>query len=97
MSGLALDLQRAAVTRGLAAGPDRFKGRSKYNNLSLSERPQDWLVSGKRPTALVLKGPVQFRESFSLRTLLSEPLRSPCRMVAVVLYTETQPPAAYLG
>ena len=54
-------------------------------------------AAGEGPTATILKGPVQLRDSFSLRTLLSTPLCSPCRMVAAVLYTHTQPPAMYLG
>ena len=37
--GLAQGLQRATVTRGLAAGPERFEGRSRYNSLSPRGRP----------------------------------------------------------
>ena len=84
------------MTRGLAAGPDRFDGRSRYNGLSPSGRSSGWVAAGEGPTATILKGPVQLRDSFSLRTLLSTPLCSPCRMVAAVLYTHTQPPATYL-
>ena len=83
--GLAQGLQRTTVTRGLAAGPDMFEGRSRYNNLSPRGRLSGWLCAGEGPTAIILKGPVQLRESFSLRLLLSAPLRSPCRVVAVVL------------
>ena len=82
---------------GLAVGPDRFDGRSRYKSLSPSGRPTGWLAAGEGPTATILKGHVQLRESFSLRTLSSAPLRSACRMVAAVLYTHTQPPATYLG
>ena len=32
------------MTRGLAAEPDRFEGRSRYNSLSLSGRPSGWLA-----------------------------------------------------
>ena len=45
---------------------------------------------------MFLKDPVQFRESSSVRILLSALLRSPCRMVGAVLYTHIQPPASYL-
>ena len=37
--GLAQGLQRATGTRGLAAGPERFEGRSRYNSLSPRGRP----------------------------------------------------------
>ena len=94
--GLAQGLQRATVTRGLAAGPNMFEGRSKYNNLSPRGRPLGWLCAGEGPTPMVLESPVQLRGSFSLGTLLSAPLRSPCRVVAAVLYTHTQPPPTYL-
>ena len=85
------------MTRGLAAGPDRFDGRSRYNSLSPSGRPSGWLAAGEGPTATILKRPVQLRDSFSLRTLLSAPLRSPYRLATAVLPTHTQPPATYLG
>ena len=84
------------MTRGLAVGPDRFDGRSRYNSLSPSGRPSGCLVAGEGLTATILKGPVQLRERLSPKTLLSTPLRSPCRMVAV-LYTHNQPAATYLG
>ena len=87
--GLAQGLQRATVTRGLAAGPDMFEGRSKYNNLSPRGIPLGWVCAGEGPTAMILKGPVQLRGSFSLRALLSAPLHSPCRVVTAVLYTHT--------
>ena len=93
--GLAQGLQRTTVTRGLAAGPDMFEGRSEYSNLSPRGRPSGWLCAGEGPTAMILKGPVRLRESLSLRTFISAPLRSPCRVVAAVLYTHTQPPATY--
>ena len=64
--GLAQDLQRATVTRGLAAGPDRFDGRSRYNSLSPSECPSSWLATGEEPTATILKEHVQLKEIFSL-------------------------------
>ena len=37
--GLAQGLQRATVTRGLAAGPEIFEGRSRYSSLSPNGRP----------------------------------------------------------
>ena len=74
-----------------------FEGRSRYSNLSPRGRPLGWLCAGEGPTAMILKGPVQLRECFSLRTFISAPLRCPCRVVAAVLYTHIQPPAAYLG
>ena len=95
--GLAQGLQRATVTQGLAAGPERLEGRSRYNSLSPRGRPSGVSAAGAGPTAIILKGPVQFSESFSLRILLSAPFRSPWRIVAAVLYTQTHPPADYWG
>ena len=83
--GLAQGLQRATVTRGLAAGPERFEGRSRYSSLSPRGRPSGVAATGAGPTAIILKGPVQFSESFSLRGLLSASFRSPWRIVAAVL------------
>ena len=83
--GLAQGLQRATVTRGLAAGPEQFEGRSRYNSLSPKGRPSRVSAAGAGPTAFILKGPVQFSESFSLRALLSAPFRNPWRIVAAVL------------
>ena len=83
--GLAQGLQRATVTRGLAAGPERFEGRSRYNSLSPMGRLSEMSAARTGPTAIILKGPVQFSESFSLRILLSAPFRKPWRIVAVVL------------
>ena len=83
--GLAQGLQRATVTRGLAAGPGRFEGRSRYNSLSPRGRQSGVSVAGGGPAAIILKGPDQLRESFSLRTLLSVSFRSPWRIVAAVL------------
>ena len=40
---------------GLAAGPDRFEGRSRYTSLSPSGCPSDWLATEEGPTAMVLK------------------------------------------
>ena len=54
--GLAHGFQCATGTRGLAAGPDRYEGRSRYNSLSPSGRPSGWLAAGEGPTAMVLKG-----------------------------------------
>ena len=82
--GLAQGLQRATVTRGLAAGPEIFEGRSRYNSLSPRGRPSGVPAAGV-PTAITLKGPVQFSESFSLRIVLSAPFRNPWRIVAAVL------------
>ena len=75
--GLAQGLQRATVTRGLATGPEIFEGRSRYSSLSPSGRRSEVSAAEKGPTAVILKGPVQFSESFSLRTLLSAPFRKP--------------------
>ena len=75
--GLAQGLQRATVTRGLAAGPEVFEGRSRYSSLSPSGRPSEASATEEGSTTIILKGPVQFSESFSLRTLLSVPFRKP--------------------
>ena len=83
--GLAQALQRAKVTRGLAAGPERLEGRSRYSSLSPNGRPSGVSAAGAGPAASILKGPVQFNESFSLRTLLSGRFRHPWRIVAAVL------------
>ena len=83
--GLAQGLQRATVTRGLAAGPERFEGRSTYSSLSPSGRPSGVSVAEEGQTSIILKGPVQFSESFSLRALLSAPFRNFWRIVAAVL------------
>ena len=82
---LAQGLQRATVTRGLAAEPERFEGSSRYSSLSPSGRPSGVSAAEEGPTEIILKGPVQFSESFSLRTLLSAPFRKPWRIVAAVL------------
>ena len=82
---LAQGLQRATVTRDLAAGPERFEGRSTYSSLSSSGRPSGVSAAEEGPTAIILKGPVQFSESFSLSTLLSAPFSNPWRIVAAVL------------
>ena len=83
--GLAQGLQRATVTRGLAAGPERLEGRSRYSSLSPNGRPSGVSATGEGPAAIILKGPVQFSESFSLKTLLSALFRNPWRIVAAVL------------
>ena len=83
--GLAQGLQRATVTRGLAAGPERLEGRSRYISLSPNGRPSGVSAAGVGPAASILKGPVQFSESLSLRTLLSALFRNPWRIVAAVL------------
>ena len=83
--GLAQGWQRATVTRGLAAGLERFEGRSRYNSLSPRGQPSGVSAAGAGPTAIILKGPVKFSESFSSRTLLSAPFRRPWRIVAAVL------------
>ena len=82
--GLAHGLQRATVTRGLAAGPERLE-MSRYSSLSPNERPSGVSAAGEGPAASILKGPVQFSESFSSRTLLSALFRNPWRIVAAVL------------
>ena len=83
--GLAQGLQRVTVTRGLAAEPERFEGSSRYSSLSPSGRPSGVSAAEEGPTVVILKGPVQFSESFSLRTLLSAPFRKPWQIVAAVL------------
>ena len=83
--GLAQGLQRATVTRGLAAGPEIFDGRSRYSNLFPNGRPPGVSAAEEGPTTSILKGPVQFSESFSLKTLVSAPFRNPWRIVAAVL------------
>ena len=83
--GLAQGLQSATVTRGLAAGPERLEGRSRYSTLSPSGRPSVVSAAEEGPTAIILKGPVQFSENFLLRTLLSAPFRKPWWIVAAVL------------
>ena len=93
--GLAQGLQRAIVTRGLAAGPERFEGRSRYSSLFPNGRLSRVSAAEEGQTASILKGPVQFSESSSLRTLLSALFRNPWRIVAAVLYTHTHPPAVY--
>ena len=79
--GLARGVQLATVTRSLAAGPERFEGRSRYSNLSPSGHPSGVSAAEKGSTAIILKGPVQFSESFSLTTLLPTPFRKPWRIV----------------
>ena len=83
--GLAQGLQRATVTRGLAAGPEIFEGRSRYSSLSPSGHSSGVLPAEEGSTAIILKGLVQFSESFPLRTLLSAPFRKSWRIVAAVL------------
>ena len=63
----------------------KIEGRSRYSSLSPSGRPSGVSTAGEGPTAIILKGPVQLSESFSLRTLLSTPFRKPWRIVAAVL------------
>ena len=83
--GLAQGLQRATVTQGLPAGPERLEGRSRYSNLSPNGRPSRVSAAGEGPAASILKGPVQFSESFSLRILLPALFRYPWWIVAAVL------------
>ena len=83
--GLAQGLQRATVTRGLAGGPERFEGRSRYSSLSPSGRPSGVSAAEEGPTAVILKDLVQLSESFSLMTLWSASFRKPWRIVASVL------------
>ena len=83
--GLAQGLQRATVTRGLAAGPERLEGRSRYSSLSPNGRPSGVSAAREGPEANILKGLVQFSESFSLRTLLSALFRNHWRIVAAVM------------
>ena len=83
--GLAQGLQRATVTRGLAAGPEKLEGRSRYSSLPPNGRPSGVPAAGEGPAASILKGPIQFSESFSLRTLLSALFRNPWWIVVAVL------------
>ena len=83
--GLAQGLQRATGTRGLAAGPERLEGRSRYSSLSPNGHPSGVSAAGEGPATSFLKGPVQFSESFALRTLFSALFRNPWRIVAAVL------------
>ena len=55
------------MTRGLAAEPERFDGRSRYNSFSPSGHPSGWLAAGEGPTATMLKGSVQLKESLFLK------------------------------
>ena len=82
---------------GFGSRARNLEGRSRYNSLSPRGRPSGVSVAGEGPTAIIFKGPVQLRESFSLRTLSSVSFRIPWRMVAAVLYTQTHQPAAYWG
>ena len=43
-------------------------GRSRYSSLSPSGCPSGVSAAEEGPTAVILKGPVQFNESFSLST-----------------------------
>ena len=52
--GLEQGFQYAAVTRGLAAEPGRFEGRSRYNSLSPSGRQSGWLAAGEGPTVIMI-------------------------------------------
>ena len=45
--GLAKGLQRATVTRGLIAGPERLEGRSRYSSLSPNGRPSGVSAAGE--------------------------------------------------
>ena len=56
--GLAQGLQRATVTRGLAAEPERLERRSRYNSLSPNGRPSGVSAAEEGPAASILKGPV---------------------------------------
>ena len=90
-------MQRATVMRGLAAGPDRFEGRSRYNSLSPRGRPSGLVVRRGGANSDDFEGACPTERKFLLEGLLSAPFRSPCRTVAAVLYTHTQSLAAYLG
>ena len=54
--GLAQGLQRATVTRGLAAGPERLEGRSRYSSLSPNGRPSGVIGGGGRASSKYLEG-----------------------------------------
>ena len=72
------------MTRGLAAVPERLEGRSRYSSLSPNGRPSGVSAAEEGPTASILKGPVQFSESFFSRTLSSVLFRNPWWIVAAV-------------
>ena len=83
---LAQGLQLATVTQGLAAGQERLEKRSRYSSLSPSGRPSGLSAAENGLTEIILKGPVQFSESLSLKALLSAPFRKPWRIVAGVVH-----------
>ena len=56
--GLAQGLQRATVTRSLAAGPERLEGRSRCSSLFPNGHPSGVSAAEEGPTASILKGPV---------------------------------------
>ena len=73
--GLAQGMQRATVTRGLAAVPERLEGRSRYSSLSPSGRPSGVSAAEERPTTIILKARVQSSSTrVSLRGLYCQRL-----------------------
>ena len=57
--GLVQGLQRATDTRQCASAPGMSLERSKYNDLAAKERSSGVESERVRPTANILKGPVQ--------------------------------------
>ena len=66
-------------------------GKVQESNLAARGRPSGVESERERPTAKILKGPVQLSDSFSLKTFVSVPDLAPRRMVATVLWIHTQP------
>ena len=60
-------------------------GKSKCSNVATRGRPSVVESKGEGSTAIILNGPVQLSDSFSLRTLASVADLTPWPMVAAVL------------
>ena len=59
-------MQRATATRGLAAGPDGFDERSRYNSLSTRGRSSGWLCAEEGPTNDDFEGACPVERKFLL-------------------------------
>ena len=79
------------------SGTGQVRGEVKMQQLVSKEASVGGSATEEGPIATILKPPFQISMSFSLKTLLSALFCIPCRMVAVVLYTQTHPPAACFG
>ena len=75
----------------------QVRGEVNIQQLVSKEASVGVSATEKGPIAIILKPPFQISMSFSLKTLLSALFCIPCRMVVVMLYTQTHPPAAYFG